>query len=346
MATRVSVQTAVRRGAHRVRGLPWTIRGRNRPMSREFVRNNHSWVERLSESASPSAAPAPTAPVRLYALLGTWNEDDIVYATVRNAFEQGAQRVFVLDDESDDDTCSEAEAAGAEVLRFSNEGWYNVGTQMSRYRDVINEQTRLAGAPVWWLIIDADEFVVGPDGSTVAEFIAGLDPRVDVVGCRVLDHYPSGEADYIPRTNPVAVQPLARWRNHPCCPWGHWKHSLVCLREPDSVRVLGGYHRHRPREGMMIEPEQSLLMHHIQFRNRVDIEQKLDRAYAPGGRLAGRSTYYSSRLRYENLDLVYRQQWHSIRSVFPGGPRYGMQLEPWQTLVPETERRHQNRDAT
>lgn len=346
MAKRLITKPTVRQFANRVHSVPWRLRGRNQPMSREFLRNNRAWVQRVSDPAAPSASAGATEATRLYALLGTWNEADIVYATIRNAFEQGAQRVFVVDDESDDDTCSEAEAAGAEVIRFRNEGWFDDAAKMARFRDVINEQTRLAGTEIWWLIIDADEFVVGPDGTTIVDFIGRLDPRVDVVGCRVLDHYPSGETDYVPRTDPVAVQPLARWRNHPCCPWGHWKHSLVRVREPDSVHVLPGYHRHQSREGTMIEPEQSLLLHHIQFRNRVDIEQKLDRAYAPGGRLAGRSTYYSSRLRYQSLDLVYRQQWHSIRSVFPGGPRYGIRLEPWQSLVPETERRPQNRDAT
>ena len=56
--------------------------------------------------------PISVLPVRLFGLVGTWFEADIIEATVRNAFAQGCERVFIIDNESPDDTVERAVAAG------------------------------------------------------------------------------------------------------------------------------------------------------------------------------------------------------------------------------------------
>ena len=57
--------------------------------------------------------PACLARFRLFAVLGTWMEADIVEATVANARAQGCERVYVVDNGSSDETVEAARSAGA-----------------------------------------------------------------------------------------------------------------------------------------------------------------------------------------------------------------------------------------
>src|SRR5215208_6033762 len=61
--------------------------------------------------------PARIARFRLFAVLGTWTEADIVEATVANARVQGCERVYVVDNGSSDDTVEKARSAGAILAR-------------------------------------------------------------------------------------------------------------------------------------------------------------------------------------------------------------------------------------
>lgn len=126
----------------------------------------------------------------LYGVVAAWNEDDVIYATVRHLRGQGCHRVFVLDDGSDDHTASEAHEAGANVVAITSDGVYREATRCRMIRALIAEQTEDAGGDVWWLVADADEFPRGYGGLTVGEVVAGLPGWVDTVGSRVIEHLP------------------------------------------------------------------------------------------------------------------------------------------------------------
>ena len=69
----------------------------------------HPWVKRRRNPAWPDVLDD----FRLFAIIGTWMEADVIEATVRNAFTQGCERVFLVDNDSPDDTVERALAAGA-----------------------------------------------------------------------------------------------------------------------------------------------------------------------------------------------------------------------------------------
>src|SRR5688572_32394541 len=79
----------------------------------------HSFV--LSPWVLARPQPAEPNPINfvLYAVVGAWMEADIIEATVLNAFVQGVDRVFLVDNDSPDDTVQRAQKAGAEhVLTY------------------------------------------------------------------------------------------------------------------------------------------------------------------------------------------------------------------------------------
>ena len=71
----------------------------------------HPWVVPRRNPAEPRVLED----FRLFAIVGTWMEADVIEATVKNAFTQGCERVFLVDNESPDDTVEKAIAAGAEL---------------------------------------------------------------------------------------------------------------------------------------------------------------------------------------------------------------------------------------
>ena len=62
------------------------------------------WITALPNPRQPDTLPG----VRMFAVLGTWMEADVVAATVRNAMTQGCERVYLVDNGSPDDTIAVA----------------------------------------------------------------------------------------------------------------------------------------------------------------------------------------------------------------------------------------------
>lgn len=279
----------------------------------------------------------------LYAVSAVWNEDDVIYATVRNLFEQGADRVFVIDDASDDDTVPEAVAAGGEVVRQSSDGVYSEARRARQIQRLVHDRTEAGDGDVWWIVADGDEFPRGPDGRTIRDLVDELEPWVDVVGSRVLEHFPAGSTGYRRREHPLRACPLARWYVNPYCSRGHWKHQLLRVRRPGELFPMPGHHTVGTADGRKArETEATLLMHHFPLRNRERTEQKLRLAAAPTGRYAvtpDTFTRWRIAQRLDALDDVYAGRWHLVPSGFPDERRIGVDLRDWRELVRPEERR-------
>ena len=314
-------------------------RHRNQPLPSWRRRNLRRW--QTGPFGPGPSSPSGTA-IPLFAAAAVWNEGDVIFATVRNLQGQGVDHVFVIDDDSDDETAGEARAAGATVVQCVSDGIYREAERGRRIQDLVREQTRLAGGDAWWVIVDADEFPRGPDGARIRDLVGWLPGSVDVVGSRVLDHLPSEPDAYPSRTHPVLSQPLAQWYLSPYCPHGHWKHQLIRMRDSDDVLPLAGHHVAAARDGRRLrEAGESLLMHHVPFRNRGRTTARLRRAAASGGRYCrspDRYTRWRLEQRLASLDLVYAGRYDAVPGCYAGEPRLGVILHDWRELVPIAER--------
>src|SRR5690349_7353949 len=106
-----------------------------------------------SITAEPNPANAQVLPgVRLFAILSTWMEADIVEATVRNAFAQGCERVYLVDNDSPDDTIAIAVAAGAILARTVRTERIDLPLLLRHINEVVGKVSASEpDANIWWL---------------------------------------------------------------------------------------------------------------------------------------------------------------------------------------------------
>jgi hypothetical protein len=174
------------------------------PRKRSVGRAVGSW------SASPNPQPPePLTDFRFFAVLGTWMEEDVVEATVRNAFAQGVEAVYLVDNASTDATVERALAAGATLAELFETQVYEEHVRVLFMNAVVARESLASGADhVWWLWLDADEFPEGPDGMTILDYLHTLDQRFRIVGSTFYNHYPNSAPENLPGFHPVDFQPL------------------------------------------------------------------------------------------------------------------------------------------
>src|SRR5690242_8760943 len=138
-----------------------------------------SWITALPNPSLPKTLPG----FRMFGVLGTWMEADVVAATVRSAMMQGCERVYLVDNRSPDDTVEIAVKAGAILARSFASDEYDERLRLRHMNAVMSEVSKAEGDQhTWWLFLDADEFHHGPSGMTLFEYLKTLDKQFRVVG--------------------------------------------------------------------------------------------------------------------------------------------------------------------
>jgi hypothetical protein len=295
--------------------------------------------------------PAQVLPLeefRFFAVLGTWNEEDIVEACVRNAMTQGCERVLLVDNASDDATVTRALAAGAELAcRYSTDD-YDEYVRLDHMQAAVDSLSAGSGTEhIWWLWLDADEFPQGRRDLTLREQLASLDQRFRVVGARVLNHYPSGSPQYVVGDNPLQYQPLAEEIVYPHCDLGHRKHPLQRWDATGSRITCGGGFHHASAAEQLIEPVEAVIIHHFPFRDEALTRARLKKlcevsqeGWTP--RAPPINDHHHIWARYQSMDAVYRQNWAEVIDFLTGAK--GVHPRPWTEvaepghLVDELER--------
>jgi hypothetical protein len=296
----------------------------------------HPWVK----PARNAAAARPLPSFRLLAILATWMEGDIIRATVQNALAQGCDRVFLIDNESPDDTVAEARAAGAELVRSFSTDRYEEDTRLRLMNDAAAAiSAGDAASHIWWLWIDGDEFPHGPRGLTLREFLGTLDASFRVVGSRYFDHYPDGPAANVPGRHPLDFQPLATERVSGVCWSWHYKHPLQRFdRDAPPIRSERGFHLATCDERPLLEPAESVLTHHFPWRERAITTRRLELLCAPasGPRRADPELDVGVRpmvTRFRNLGAVYEGDWPAVGALKSHYVRPRKAPVTWTTLV-------------
>jgi len=277
---------------------------------------------RIVHEPNPSS-PDVLTPFRFFAVLGTWMEEDVVEATVRNAFVQGVEAVYVVDNASTDATVERAVAAGATLVETFHTRHYEERIRILLMNSVVARMSLASGAEhVWWLWLDADEFPEGPDGTTIAEYLRTLDRRFRVVGSTYYNHYPTEKPEYISGFHPSDFQPMcerytSKHVHH--CKQPHWKHPLQRF-DQDGPFILagGGFHTGtlRTREPLC-EPQGGIITHHACYRDEGAARARLELLCGSSARNASNDAIGNRTIqrRFDSLDAVYAQDWSRVNNL-------------------------------
>ena len=265
-------------------------------------------------------------PFRLFAMLRAWNEADIIEAAVRNCYAQGAERVYLVDNGSTDDTIGVARAAGAvAVRRFASE-FFQDNLMTRRTREWAGEITEIARAGrLWWWTADADELLSGYDGLTVREFLLTVPAECNAVGAVAFNHYPTQRPANVPGVHPRECQPMGMlWDSPFFCGSRHWKHPLFLVFDGRyTAGVCGGLHDQvvMPEHPPLAEARQTLILHHFMFREERVTRARLKMLCEPKKELGGHSRsapddyhlkFEGAIKRYQSLDAVYSGRWDEV----------------------------------
>ena len=170
-------------------------------LRRSLSRNYVSWRIRKIDSLS---VPANPGEIRLFMVVR--NESLRLPFTLEYYFSRGVDRIFVIDNDSSDDTAS---------IVLSNKNAHLFHTK-DKYRNQgywIDFLLRRYGIGHWCLVVDADELFVYPFCESIAlrQLCSFLDSEhFETLDCVLLDMYPDtplGGVVYKPGMHPLLVAP-------------------------------------------------------------------------------------------------------------------------------------------
>jgi glycosyltransferase involved in cell wall biosynthesis len=291
---------------------------------------------RVTHEANPPH-PDVLSDFRFFAVLGTWMEEDVVEATVRNAFAQGVEAVYLVDNASTDATVERAVAAGARLAETFDTAVYDERVRILLMNGVVARTSFASGAPhVWWLWLDADEFPEGPGGVTLAEHLATLDRRFRLVGSTYYNHFPADEPSYISGFHPLDFQPLCE-RFVPLrqrfCDLPHWKHPLQRFdRSGPFLMAIDGFHTASLRtRDAVVEPDEGIVTHHVQYRDEETTMARMDLLCGGPGRndFNDSLNHRTIKRRFDSLDAVYAGRWDEVNNLRGDEPLLGVHPVPW-----------------
>lgn len=300
-----------------------------------------NWIQTLPNPADPDVIPR----VRLFGVLGTWMEADVVADSIGNAFAQGCERVYLVDNGSWDATVERAVRHGAVLARSFETDHYDEHLRLRHMNDVVTEvSAQESDEELWWLFLDADEFSHGPAGLSLVDYVRTLDRKFRVVGARYFNHYPSGAPQHVPGRHLLEVQPLCEELSHPMCPSGHRKHPLQRVDKAGPVIRCGrGFHL-AECSVPLFEPDQPIFLHHFPFRDEQFTRSRLSLLWEKDQDGASRAIASDDATghmlpRFRSLDAVYTQDWANVEHFMPSRPRHGVELRRWEDQVePEHHR--------
>jgi hypothetical protein len=200
---------------------------------------------------------------------------------------------------------------------------------------VVRESAAAGDEYIWWLWLDADEFPEGPDGMTIAEYLATLDRRFRLVGSTYYNHFPTTKPENIPGVHPVDLQPMCQVCTivrKDRCGQQHWKHPLQRFDRGGVLLEAGhGFHTGRVySKERLYEPEGGIVTHHIQYREEAVTRARLEAVTDPARftiQTKLRRTEMAQRL--ATLDAVYAQRWHEVDNREEWNKELGVTLTRW-----------------
>jgi glycosyltransferase involved in cell wall biosynthesis len=250
----------------------------------------------------------------LNAVMCVWNEEDIIFSTVRHAFAQGCANVYVIDNGSSDRTVEEAKKAGALLFATFHSAHFDEIQKIAQLNNAVQTLNASCSADqAWWLYLDADDFPSVFTSITIADFLRKAASDCRAVHGFLHDHIPTHAPYMAHGLHPADFMPL-------CVKTGTAKIPLLRHdKGKEHIFSLGGAHSVAALQELPTLHD-ILVIHHFQYRRPGDTRKRLSLLAQKGpdgvGRLdwmdeytqkfhgKPRSMYYE---RLEQLDRTYAE---------------------------------------
>jgi glycosyltransferase involved in cell wall biosynthesis len=206
----------------------------------------------------------------LNAILCVWNEEDIIASTVKNAYAQGCDKVFIIDNDSSDRTVQQAKRAGGIYhATFTTDVFDETQKTVYLNKCVLGLNDKLSDEHNWWLYIDADEFPDFHTGKTIKEMLADLPDDVRAVGAYCCNHTPTHKPYSIPGLHPIDFMPVGSIDKSTV-----WKYSLLRHdRNKPPLYSRSGAHTYNGNGVAIKEANVFFYLHHFYYR-RPEVSRK------------------------------------------------------------------------
>ena len=165
---------------------------------------SRNYVSRRIRKTDPRPVPANPDEIRLFMVAR--NESLRLPFTLEYYFSRGVDRIFVIDNDSSDDTASI-------VSSEKNAHLFHTKDQYRRQAYWIDFLLRRYGVGHWCLVVDADEVLIYPfcESISLRQLCSFLDKEhFQTLDCVLLDMYPDTALDgilYTRGTDPLLVAP-------------------------------------------------------------------------------------------------------------------------------------------
>jgi glycosyltransferase involved in cell wall biosynthesis len=196
----------------------------------------------------------------LNAILCVWNEEDIIYSTVKHAFAQGCSNVYIIDNGSSDKTVVEAKMAGAKHFTTFRSAYFDEIQKIAHLNNAVESlNTSCSDETVWWLYIDADEFPSILTSITIIDFLKKIESDCRAVHGYLYDHIPTHEPYMAHGIHPADCMPI-------CNKTGIYKIPLLRYdKGKERIFSMGGAHSFSASDKIKVLHD-ILYIHHFQYR--------------------------------------------------------------------------------
>ena len=208
----------------------------------------------------------------LYCILCVWNEEDIIASTVRHAYAQGCDKVFIIDNDSTDKTVQQAVRAGAIYhARFASEHFDEAQKTVYINKCALGLNEQSPDDKNWWLYLDADEFPDFHNGKSIKRNLSELPGDVRAVGGHVCNHLPTHEPYCIPGYHPADFMPVGVVDRSSI-----WKFNLLRHdNDQPPIYARSGAHTYNTNGGAMREADIRYIIHHFNYRKLDAVSKRL-----------------------------------------------------------------------
>lgn len=197
----------------------------------------------------------------LNAVLCVWNEEDIIESTVKHLFAQGCSNVFIVDNDSSDNTVKKAIHSGCKLAATFKTEYFSEDQKIVHLNEVvryINETT--SEDKIWWLYVDADEFPSIEHG-TLINYLNLLDSSVRALHGYIFNHIPAYPPYHVQGYHPADFQPLCTKSSTSKIP------LLRYDRGKPHLWSTGGAHDYITHNEPIPTIKDFLQIHHFPYRN-------------------------------------------------------------------------------